>query len=143
MILLDTNVLGRITDSRDPQCAAARRAMRTLFAKGERLAIVPQNLFEFWAIATRRPDANGLGLTTDQTSQWLLFFQRRFTVLFDRDDLLERWHELVKTLGIKGFRSHDMRLIAAMQCYGITRLLTFNGGDFKGCKVTVIDPASI
>ena len=26
MILLDTNLLGRMTDSTDPQCAAARRA---------------------------------------------------------------------------------------------------------------------
>src|SRR5882724_1415752 len=107
MILLDTNLLGRMTDSRDSQCAAARHAMHTLFAKGEQLAIVPQNLYEFWAIATRNPGANGLGLTTEQASQWLGFFKRRFTLLPDRDDLPARWHELVKRLGIKGFRAHD------------------------------------
>jgi len=87
MILLDTNLLGRITDSRDIQCAAARRAIHTLFAKGERLVIVPQNLYEFWAIATRMPGANGLGLTVEHASQWFGFFGRRFTLLPDVDAL--------------------------------------------------------
>jgi hypothetical protein len=73
----------------------------------------------------------------------LRFFQRRFTFLPDRDDLAARWHDLVRSRPIKGFRCHDARLAAAMQCYGITRLLTFNGGDFKDLPVTVIDPASV
>src|SRR5881394_800504 len=94
MILLDTNFLGRITDSDDPQCAAAGHAMHTLFRRGEQLAIVPQNLYEFWAVATRMPEVNGLVMTIDQASQWLRFFQRRFTLLPDRDDLPARWHEL-------------------------------------------------
>lgn len=64
MILLDTNLLGRMTDSGDPHSAVARRAIRTLSATGERLVIVPQNLYEFWAIATRMPASNGLGMTT-------------------------------------------------------------------------------
>lgn len=143
MILLDTNLLGRITDSADPQCAAARRAMRVLPAMGERLVIVPQNLYEFWAIATRTPAANGLGMTTNQASQWLGFFLRRFTLLTDRPDLSAIWHQLVKSHEIKGFRAHDARLVAAMQCYGIERLLTFNGADFSGMPVTVVDPASL
>jgi predicted nucleic acid-binding protein len=142
MILLDTNLLCRITSRRHPQCAAARSAMRILLKRGEKLAIVPQNLYEFWAVATRATAANGLGLTTAQASQWLVFFQRRFTLLPDRDDLPGRWHELVKTLAITGFRSHDARL-AAMQCYGIARLLTFNGADFKHLPVTVVDPTSV
>lgn len=143
MILLDTNLLGRMTNSGDPHCAAARQAVRTLSAKGERLVIVPQNLYEFWAIATRMPASNGLGMTTDQASQWLSFFQRRFTLLLDRDDLTARWHELVRTLAIKGFRSHDARLAAAMQCYGISQLLTFNADDFKDLPVTLVHPASV
>ena len=82
MILLDTNVLGRMTDSADPHCSAARRAVHTLLARGERLIVVPQNLYEFWAVATRRRGAapagqNGLGMTPKQASQWLQFFQGR------------------------------------------------------------------
>lgn len=54
MILLDTNLLVRMTDSMDPQCAAARRAFHGLLARREQLIIVPQNLYEFWAVATRK-----------------------------------------------------------------------------------------
>src|SRR5215204_258573 len=144
MILLDTNLLGRITDSRDPQCGSARRAVQIL-KKSEHLVIVPQNLFEFWAVATRARGTppvgqNGLGMTTDQASLWLLFFQRRYTLLPDREDLTTHWHLLVKTLKIRGLRAHDARLVAAMQCHGIARLLTFNGDDFKNWPAQLIDP---
>jgi predicted nucleic acid-binding protein len=148
MILLDTNLLGRMTDSTDPQCAASRRAVHLLLARHERLIIFPQNVYEFWAVATRNPGPaptgqNGLGMTCEQASQWLHFFQRRFTLLHDRAELLECWHDLVKTLGIKGLKSYDARLAAAMQTYGISRLLTFNTSDFKGYPITLIDPASL
>jgi predicted nucleic acid-binding protein len=148
MILLDTNVLARMTDSGNPHCALARRAVHVLLGHGERLIVVPQNLYEFWAVATRNPGPppagqNGLGMTPDQVSQWLGFFQRRFTLLPDHDELFTRWHALVKALGVKGLKSYDARLVTAMQGYGITQLLTFNAGDFKRFPVTVIDPASL
>jgi hypothetical protein len=66
---------------------------------------------------------NGLGMTCEQASQWLIFFQRRFTLLPDRAALLGSWHALVKSLGVKGFKSHDARLAAAVQTCGIQRLL--------------------
>lgn len=47
MILLDTNLLTRMTRSNDAQCAAAREAIQTLRAGGERLIVFPQNLYEF------------------------------------------------------------------------------------------------
>src|SRR2546423_6869853 len=120
MILLDTNVLGRMTDSTDPQCAVTRRAVHTLLARRERLIIVPQNLYEFWAVATRKsgrpPEGqNGLGMTCERAGQWLNFFQRRFTVLLDHEELFASWQSLVKTHAIKGSKAHDARLVAAMQ----------------------------
>ena len=148
MILLDTNVLARMTDSAHSQCAIARQAVQTALAKRERVIIVPQNLYEFWAVATRAPGVppggqNGLGMTADQASQWLQFFQRRFILLPDREELLVHWHALVKTLRITGLRSFDARLVAAMQTYGITRLLTFNTDDFEGFSITLVGPASL
>ena len=99
-------------------------------------------------VATRKPGPppagqNGLGMAVEQASQWLGFFHRRFALLPDRDELPVRWHDLVKAHGIAGFRAHDARLVAAMQTYGITRLLTFNGKDFAALGVTVVDPASV
>ena len=74
MILLDTNMLIRMTRSLDPQCGVARNAIRTLRARRERLIVVPQNLYEFWAVATcpvGAPPAggNGLGMTPGQAGQ--------------------------------------------------------------------------
>jgi predicted nucleic acid-binding protein len=148
MILLDTNVLGRMTDAADAQCAAARRAVHSLLASHDRPVIVPQLLYEFWAVATRKAGSppggqNGLGMTPEQASRWLEFFQRRFTLLPDREELLPRWHDLVRTLGITGIRSYDARLVAAMQTYGIERLLTFNAEHFRRFSITIISPASL
>jgi predicted nucleic acid-binding protein len=148
VILLDTNLLTRLTTTAHPHGAVARAAVHKLLAGQGRPIIVPQNLYEFWAVATRKPGAppagqNGLGMTAQQASLWLGFFQRRFTLLPDRDDLPARWHELVREFDVRGFRSHDARLVAAMRCYGIDRLLTFNGGDFTDFVIAVVDPASI
>jgi predicted nucleic acid-binding protein len=147
MILLDTNVLGRMTDSADQQCKTARQAIHLLIARRERIVIVPQNLYEFWAVATRKPGPppagqNGLGMSADQASQWLRFFGRRFTLLPDREELFTLWHDLVTGLGIMGIRSHDARLVAAMQSYGITKILTFNVDHFRGFPITLVDPLS-
>lgn len=146
MILLDTNVLTRITRSHDPQSGLARTAIQTLRRRGELLLAVPQNLYEFWVVATRPPGAppagrNGLGMTPAQAGHWLRFFRRRFTLLPDREDLSSLWQALVETHSVTGFRGHDVRLVAAMQSYGITRLLTFNASHFRGLPVTVLDPA--
>ena len=147
MILVDTNVLGRMTDAADPQCAAARRAVHSLVVSHDQPVVFPQVLYEFWAVATRKAGSppngqNGLGMTPDQASQWLGFFQRRFALLPDREELLARWHDLVRRLGVTGVRSHDARLVAAMQTYGIERLLTFNAEHFRRYSIAIIDPAS-
>lgn len=148
MILLDTNLLTRMARSHDPQSGVARSAIQTLRRRGERLIVVPQNLYEFWAVATRPagpPPAgrNGLGMTAVQAAHWLRFFRRRFTLLPDREELNTLWQELVEGHDVTGFRSHDARLVAAMQSYGITQLLTFNASDFRGLAVGILDPAAV
>jgi predicted nucleic acid-binding protein len=148
MILLDTNLLTRMTRAHDPQSGVALAAIHTLFRRRERLIVVPQNLYEFWAVATRMPGAppggqNGLGMTPTQAGQWVRFFQRRFTFLPDQDQLSKLWLALVEAHRVTGFRAHDVRLVAAMQSHGIDRLLTFNVGHFRGLPVTILEPASV
>lgn len=148
MILLDTNLLTRMTRSHEPQSGVARAAIQTLLQRRERLIVVPQDLYEFWAVATRPagpPPAgrNGLGMTAVQAGHWLQFFRRRFTLLPDREELTTLWQELVERHGVMGIRAHDARLVAAMQSYGITRLLTFNASDFRGLGVVILDPAAV
>lgn len=148
MILVDTNLLTRMARSHDPPSGVARSAIRALRRRGERLIIVPQNLYEFWAVATRRSGpppggSNGLGMTAIQAGQWLRFFRRRLSLLPDREELSTLWQHLVETHNVTGFRAHDARLVAAMQSYGIRRLLSFNPADFGGLPVEVLDPAAL
>jgi len=39
---------------------------------------------------------------------------------------------------------HDAHLVAAMQVYGLQKILMFNGDDFKRYpRITVLNPASV
>ncbi len=114
MILLDTNLLGRMTDKADAQYAIVHRAIRAFRARKEELVIVPQNLFEFGAVATRDKKHNGLSMPTDRVALWIGYFRRVFTLLPDRPELVNVWLNLVKSHDVKGFKVHDARLAAAM-----------------------------
>jgi predicted nucleic acid-binding protein len=148
MILLDTNLLARLTSRKDSLHSIARRAVATLRSGQDRPVLVPQSLYEFWSVATRRVGGppggqNGMGMSPQRAALWIGYFRRRFTILPDPPDLLDRWLALVAQHGIAGARSHDARLVAAMQTHRITRLATFNASDFRKLPVNIIDPASL
>jgi predicted nucleic acid-binding protein len=148
MIQLDSNILGRLTDSTDPQYSTARNAVHRLLSQNQRLVIVSQNCYEFWSFATRAKGAppigqNGLGLSVPRASQWIAFFRRRFILLQDPPGLLDQWHQLVAIHAIRGLKAHDARLAAAMILNGVPRILTFNAGDFKAFPITIVDPVSV
>jgi predicted nucleic acid-binding protein len=63
-VLIDTNPLLRSLQLRHPQHETTLRAFEILRQQGRKLHIVPQNLVELWAVATRPIAYNGLGLTT-------------------------------------------------------------------------------
>jgi predicted nucleic acid-binding protein len=45
---------------------------------------------------------------------------------------------------VVGVEVHDAKLVASMNAYGITHLLTFNTGDFERYPgITVVDPANV
>lgn len=143
MILLDNNVLARLTNDGHSHCLTARNAVHKLLAEGEPLVVCPQAIYEFWAVATRTKSNNGLGLLENQAAQWVEFFCRRFLFLPDPPDLVESFVSLVKTVGVRGFRAHDARYVAFAQTQGITRLLTFNPDDFRDMPITLLDPSTI
>jgi predicted nucleic acid-binding protein len=148
MILLDTNILGRVTNPNDAQCAVARKAVNDLRTRGEELVIVPQNLFEFWAVATRPAGSapggqNGLGMSLGRANLWCKFFLRRFILLPDRAEIVPTFLELVNQKQVGGHKSHDVRLVAAMKVHGVRRIITFNAKDFAGMDVEIVDPRGV
>jgi hypothetical protein len=64
IILLDANVLLRLTDPASATHAIAAAAVSTLRAHGDMLHMIPQCVYEFWAVATRPIANHGLGLSS-------------------------------------------------------------------------------
>jgi predicted nucleic acid-binding protein len=144
--LADTNILLRMANRADREHAAARNAVRELRRQGHILHVTTQNLVEFRNVITRPITRNGMGMSSDDADRQLRLMERVFDRLPDTDDVYERWRELVRVHAVLGVQVHDTRLVAAMLVHGVTRILTFNGGDFiryAGEGLTVIDPATI
>ncbi len=60
-LLADTNILVRLSDTSSPFHPVCRRAVASLLGKGDLLFICTQNVVEYWAVATRPVQVNGLG----------------------------------------------------------------------------------
>lgn len=142
--LVDTNVLLRAAQASHPSHAAAVGAVRSLLARGERLCVLPQNLIEFWAVATRPAESNGLGMGVDDAAAELDKLKAIFELLPDTAAIYREWEALVRAHQVRGKEAHDARIAAAMLAHGVTHILTFNGGDFKRfAGVTAVDPADL
>lgn len=144
MILLDTNVLLRHARADDPCYPLADAAVAALAERGAALRTVPQNLYEFWAVATRPAAANGLGLSPVECASALARLRVLFPLLPDPPGLPAAWEALVVAHDCRGKVAHDARLVAAMRLHGIPALLTFNDADFRRYPgITVLTPAGV
>jgi predicted nucleic acid-binding protein len=124
--------------------STAVEAVRLLLSQGEMLCVLPQNLIEFWAVATRPASANGLNLTVAEAIAELTELKTIFTFQPDVSAIFVEWEKLIVKYEVKGKQAHDTRLVAAMVAHGITHLLTFNTADFKRfSEITAIDPRNI
>lgn len=134
--LVDTNVLLRHLEPGTPMAAEARAAVAALAGRGERLAIAPQNLVEFWNAATRPVSRNGFGLEPGEADAEVGRLLGLFELLPETPALFGQWRRLAAVAGVRGVQVHDARLAALMRLHGVDRILTFNVGDFKRFGVT-------
>ena len=143
-VLLDTNILTRLALHTHPMHRTAQDAVTALRHGGETLCIVPQNVYEFWVVATRPVAANGLGFTAPQADIELTRLETLFSLLPDTPAIFPEWRSLVVAHTVLGKNAHDARLVAAMLAHGLTRLLTFNVADFlRFAGITVLDPNTV
>lgn len=142
--LVDTNVLLCLVQKDHPMRPDARRALVTLRKQGEELCIIPQNVTEFWAVATRPLDKNGLGLTVDEAVRETRKLKRIFKLRPDSQAIFTEWEQLVAHYQVMGKQAHDTRLVAAMKVHGLSHILTFNTDDFKRFSdITPVSPRTI
>jgi len=97
----------------------------------EDLYIASQNCIEFWNVATRPVESNGLGQTIEVADRVLKRFEQVFSRLPEPVEVYDRWRELVVRFGVSGVKVHDARLVALMLANDIFRILTFNSADFQ------------
>lgn len=119
--LIDTNLLLRRAQPHHPLNAVARAALDGLRERGEEMCITPQNLIEFWSVATRPvASLNGLGLTPQQTDKEVTQLEGFFRLLPDLPDIYMHWRRLVVAAGVSGRQVHDARLVAVMLTHNIS-----------------------
>ena len=143
-VLVDTNLLVRLTSPGDPQHEVAATAVENLTAEGRRLCLVPQCLYEYHVVATRPRENNGLLREPSDVDREIEAFLARFHLLRDERGIFTRWRELMRTHPARGRKAHDSRLVAAALRHAIPDLLTFNGKDFtRYPQIVVLDPAAV
>jgi predicted nucleic acid-binding protein len=143
--LVDTNVLLRSVQKFHPMQSDADRAIiQLLLHNPEAVYVLPQNLIEFWAVATRPRIQNGLGLSIDETASQIADFKSIFMLLPDADAIFQEWERLVREHQVVGKQVYDARLVAAMSVHNLTHLLTFNTADFKRfSEITAVSPTTL
>lgn len=82
-MLVDTNILMCTLQPHHALYALADGALQRLPQQGTRLVIVPQNLIELWAVATRSIEHNGLGLSISAATAELQHIEAMFWLLPD------------------------------------------------------------
>ena len=144
-IAVDANALLRFFQRSHPQHPVVRGAVRRLREAGENVCILPQNVVEYWNVATRPPSARGgFGLTLREADHQVRIMERIFTLLPDTPDIHTEWRRLVVEAGVSGVQVHDARIAACLRVHGVTRLLTFNAKDFaRYAGFVAVDPAQV
>lgn len=141
---VDANLLLRVAQVVSPQHQTARAAIIRLKDENHELCVVPQVVYEYWAVATRPIGENGLILPVEVVAELTENLLLDFTLLEDGPQIFPRWFERVKNHAVRGKTSHDARIATALLCHGVTHLMTFNGSDFaRFQEVTLISPEDV
>jgi predicted nucleic acid-binding protein len=142
-ILVDTNVLLRRVQPSHPSHAVAVESIARLLAAGEAVYFTLQNIAEFWNVATRPAEHNGVGLSAGAALAEVENIEADLELLPDTPALYGEWKALVLRHDVTGVKVHDARLVAAMNVHGVRRLLTFNAGDFTRYGIEVVQPVAV
>jgi len=145
MIAVDTSILVGALQTFDPETRArARHAVKSLYSQKEQMVCFPQNLVEFWSVATRPVKSKGLGLTLDQTDQYVDRFLTVIRLLPETPEIFPVWQVLTMVHRIGGVHVHDARIVASMTIHRVSRILSFDRDGFgRYLGITAIHPSEV
>ncbi len=142
-VLVDTNILLRSAQPNHPLFSQATHAVAKLMRDGDSLFVCPQNIAEFWNVATRPAELNGLGFSQTEVVHEIASVESLFQVVPDVPAIYAAWKAIVQDHQVQGVKVYDARLVAIMLVHGIESVLTFNAADFRRySNVTAILPSS-
>lgn len=143
-VLCDTNILLRAVSSDSPHHTLAIRSLVKLKTSGKIPVIVPQCIYEFYVVATKKVADNGLGLNPGEALQTIEGFLAIIPLLRDERLVFAKWMDLMHSTGVKGKGAHDGRIVAAMRRHNVKSIVTFNDRDFRRyADITVLTPKKL
>src|SRR6266436_7972092 len=92
-VLVDTNILHRSAQPNHPLCTKATQAVSKLIRQKDAVFFCSQNIADFWNVATRPADQNGLGLTHEEALQEVASIEKLLTLLPDIPAIYAAWKE--------------------------------------------------
>jgi predicted nucleic acid-binding protein len=142
-ILVDTNILLRLSEKDHPHYPIALGSLRRLGSSGQTFCIGSQTISEFLAVATRSAADRGLGMSAAVADAELSKAMSALEVLYDSAAVLDELRSLVVKYRIAGKSVHDARLVATMNVNGVRDILTFNIRDFgRYAGLNILDPTT-
>lgn len=130
-VLVDTNILLRSAQPSHSLCSLTAQAVAKLLREKAAVSYCPQNIAEFWNVATRPVAVNGLGFSTSETIQEIAGIENLLTLLPDIPAIYPEWRQLVLDHGVQGVKVFDALLVAVITVDAVDTLLTLNAPDFK------------
>jgi predicted nucleic acid-binding protein len=143
-IFIDTNVLIRANVETAPNHEEALACLKKLGKSSVERWINQQILREYLANVTRpQTFMNAMPIATAIAR--IEYFQSRFIVAQDNDRVFAALLKLLSSIPTGGKQVHDTNIIATMQIYGVSQLLTYNPSDFTrfSAHITVLSPQDL
>ena len=90
-IFIDTNILLRLADETSNQHELVSRAIAAILTRGDELCFAPQSIVEFWAVASRTREANGLGFALSTVEERVQEFIEDYVLLEENNEVFPNW----------------------------------------------------
>ena len=142
MIAVDTNVLVYAIAQDDPHHAASRRLLDAVAAGLMPACVFPQNLLEFYAVATNSRRM-APPLTATQALTEIRNLRAIFPVVMPKESSLDCLLELAASAPTMAADIFDAFIAAQMVDAGINAVCTHNARDFAGFSVSAMTPEEI
>ncbi len=128
-VFVDTNILVYSSLPRFPQYEQANRRLSKLLMQKNEIWISRQVIREYLVTMTR-PAIVGGSITPEEALNNVSIFMAVYKVADETSEVTARLLSLLQQVSVVGSQIYDANIVATMQTYNMSRLLTHNTVDF-------------